>query len=60
MRDPWIVIAKTHAGQPYGSTRVDGREAAERAADAYMRSPRVGSVAATRVREVARGNGRFR
>jgi len=63
MRDPWLVVAKTHDGQPWGSTRVDGQEAADRAAARYMEHPKVGSVSATRVRPypmIARGNGRYR
>lgn len=60
MRDPWIVIARTHDGHPFGSVKVDGPEQARKTADRLIENPKIGSVRASRLREVERGNGRFR
>lgn len=58
----YLVAAFDLAGRPYGSTKVQTRDDAERTAERYMASGRVGSVAVRKLLPelVGRGNGQDR
>jgi len=57
----YLVAAFTHDGHPFGSSKVQTRDEAERAADRYMENSRVGRVEVRKLLPaMTNGNGRYR
>lgn len=57
----YVVAAFTHDGHPFGSTKVQDRDEAERTATRYMANSKIGRVSVRKVLPaMATGNGRFR